>query len=186
MVGNLWQAVGQRLQMQLVSRPVSTQVSKADVSRAKSWTHRGLNPGPSACKADALPLRYAPSRSIKPAPNRRSLSCANMRLHKHAGSLHALPQMPLTCVTRVPVQIARVISQIHTDPIAYLQTRPPAAMVTYPPRRSQASDQATRRPGDQAVAGGCCSSAPSGWQLRPSSVWQTTQASSSKKTSQPS
>lgn len=28
----------------------------------RKWTHRGLNPGPSACKADALPLRYAPTR----------------------------------------------------------------------------------------------------------------------------
>ena len=27
----------------------------------RKWTHRGLNPGPSACKADALPLRYAPT-----------------------------------------------------------------------------------------------------------------------------
>jgi len=29
--------------------------------RQRGWTHRGLNPGPSACKADALPLRYAPT-----------------------------------------------------------------------------------------------------------------------------
>ena len=28
----------------------------------KYWRRRGLNPGPSACKADALPLRYAPSK----------------------------------------------------------------------------------------------------------------------------
>lgn len=35
----------------------------------KGWTHRGLNPGPSACKADALPLRYAPSQNRTCLPN---------------------------------------------------------------------------------------------------------------------
>ena len=32
------------------------------VVQQNMWTRRGLNPGPSACKADALPLRYAPSK----------------------------------------------------------------------------------------------------------------------------
>ena len=42
---------------------------QAKVSQRKSWTHRGLNPGPSACKADALPLRYAPSNYVSNCRN---------------------------------------------------------------------------------------------------------------------
>ena len=56
---------------------------QAEVSRTKSWTHRGLNPGPSACKADALPLRYAPSRTTTLAHRitKRFLSLAHTHLY---------------------------------------------------------------------------------------------------------
>jgi hypothetical protein len=38
-----------------------TTVKGRDKSRQKVWTTRGSNPRPSACKADALPLRQTPN-----------------------------------------------------------------------------------------------------------------------------
>ena len=60
--------------------------AQAEVSRRKSWTHRGLNPGPSACKADALPLRYAPSSATNPivaTQNAFSTTYAPLHAHQH-------------------------------------------------------------------------------------------------------
>ena len=33
-------------------------------ARAAKWTHWGLNPGPSACKADVIPLHHVPSTAF--------------------------------------------------------------------------------------------------------------------------
>ena len=34
---------------------------------AQIWTHWGLNPGPSACEADVIPLHHVPDEHLRPA-----------------------------------------------------------------------------------------------------------------------
>ena len=34
--------------------------------RIKKWTHWDLNPGPSACEADVMPLHHAPVYAARP------------------------------------------------------------------------------------------------------------------------
>ena len=61
---------------------VKQRALEASGGGTKCWTHRGLNPGPSACKADALPLRYAPSS----APY--TTATIHKRFIKHISPLH--------------------------------------------------------------------------------------------------
>ena len=56
----------------------------------KLWTRRGLNPGPSACKADALPLRYAPS--ILPQQHSMPSTQPSITLYTPTTTYFFLPQ----------------------------------------------------------------------------------------------
>ena len=85
------------------------------ISRPKLWTHRGLNPGPSACKADALPLRYAPSQINYQQPQYKNItSSPHTRLFTSTTTLYTYDyKCSLSISTDLSIQIAALLSQIH-------------------------------------------------------------------------
>ena len=62
------------------------------LKNAVFWKYWGLNPGPSACKADALPLRYTPGATATkqtPRAKKRAQGGQAQRSHPPFGNLHS-------------------------------------------------------------------------------------------------
>ena len=48
-------------------------LAKASVDEKAKWTHWDLNPGPSACEADVIPLHHVPDKNGDPKDHHSSL-----------------------------------------------------------------------------------------------------------------
>ena len=96
---------------------------KMVMCRIKSWTHRGLNPGPSACKADALPLRYAPSRTT----NLSRRTTKPFLAHIHTFTRTPVSYTPHTATDSWLIGwLVGISYYVHTDPKRRLNIADPS------------------------------------------------------------
>ena len=109
-------------------------VAAGTAGEAKRWTHRGLNPGPSACKADALPLRYAPATwTLSAYTSHHALFTHTTTIYTPTSCFRCCPSTPITWHSN----IAMISQPSMTAMCRTLNLDQPAAVAMHSRREEQ-------------------------------------------------